>query len=189
MLGQISEWVVTDRHSNSRRRRPNLYSSDSNRVSWRAISMGWRVMRSKVSVWPRRLMCHSMGGGGLSKVMLWLTPLDWVCIFLLMILLIDSTHFLIDLPEEVTRDKDLFFMFSFFLSFMTIKLKLNFAKSTTWPLSSPYLITVRGLEVKVWDSLNTLICFIVMRVLVDTQCIIYTSQLNLKLDNIFCTIT
>lgn len=45
-----------------------------------------------------------MGGGGLSKVMLWLTPLDCVCSFLLMILLIDSTHLRMDLPAEGRRE-------------------------------------------------------------------------------------
>lgn len=57
-------------------------------------------MRSKVSTWPALQMCHSTGGGGLSKVMLWLMPLDCVCIFLLMILLMDSTHFRMDLPVK-----------------------------------------------------------------------------------------
>lgn len=47
-----------------------LYRSDSRSVSCRAISMGCRVIRSRVSLCPTRQMCHSMGGGGLSKVML-----------------------------------------------------------------------------------------------------------------------
>lgn len=83
-------------------RQAHLYRSDSRSVNWRAISIGWRVMRSKVSTCPGRLMCHSIGGGGLWKVMLWLMPLDCVCIFRLMILLIDSTHLRIDLPENRT---------------------------------------------------------------------------------------
>lgn len=60
--------------------------------------MGCRVSKSKVSVWPGLLMCHSIAGGGLSKVMLWLGPMACACFFLLIIFVMDSTHFFMALP-------------------------------------------------------------------------------------------
>lgn len=83
-----------------------LYRSDSKSVNCRAISIGWSVIRSNVSNWPGLLICHSIGGGGLSKVILWLIPFAWACFFLLMILAMDSTHFFIAFPGE-TREAPL----------------------------------------------------------------------------------
>lgn len=63
-------------------------------------------MRSNWSVWPDLLRCHSMGGGELSKVMLWLGPLACACFFLWMILVMDSTHFFMALPGRGHREED-----------------------------------------------------------------------------------
>lgn len=69
--------------------------------------MGWRVMRSNWSVCPALHRCHSMGGGELSNVMLWLGPFACACFFLWMIFVIDSTHFLMALPVHRWEEAEL----------------------------------------------------------------------------------
>lgn len=83
--------------------RSYLKKSDSSSVSCRAISIGWRVIRSNCSIFPGLQMCHSVGGGEFWKVMLWLGTFTWTCFFLCIIFVIDSTHFLIVFPVTQTH--------------------------------------------------------------------------------------